>query len=420
MFDYDKWHEIFLTLRKNKLRAFLTMFGVFWGIFMLIILMGSGNGLRNGVNREFSGWATNSGFMWSNRTTMPYDGLQPGRRIKFTNEDANALRTKVKNLQELAPRVILSMRSAGNNVVRGNKSGAFRVFGDYPEYQKIQIVDMVKGRHLNELDIKEKRKVAVIGNHIAKILFDKNENPIGQYIKVNNIYFQVIGVFKSKRRAEKADRDEQTVYLPFTTFQKAFNYGNRVNWFAFTARPGVKVSQLEKDMVTLIKRRHHINPEDKTAIETENLEEEFGKVSRLFNGINIFVWIVGIGTLLAGVIGVSNIMLIIVKERTKEIGIRKSLGATPWSIIAMIVQESTFVTLIAGYVGVFMGILILAAVSYAIEMMGASDMMFMNPGIRWQTALVSLIILVISGILAGLIPAGKAVKVNPIEALHAE
>lgn len=420
MFDYEKWQEIFLTLRKNKLRAFLTMFGVFWGIFMLIILMGSGNGLQNGVALEFAGWATNSGFLWSNRTTMPYDGLQPGRHIRFTNEDADALRSKVKNLQGLAPRVILSRGSTGNNVIRGNKSGAFRVFGDYPEYQKIQIVDMPYGRHLNQLDIKEKRKVAVIGNHIAKILFEEGENPVGEYIKVNNIYFKVIGVFRSRRRAEQADRDEQTVYIPFTTFQKAFNYGNRVNWFAFTAKPGVKVSELGKDIVNLLKKRHHIHPDDKTALETENLEEEFGKVERLFDGIDIFVWIVGIGTLIAGVIGVSNIMLIVVKERTKEIGIRKSLGATPGAIISMIIQESTFITLVAGYTGIFLGTVILAAVSYTIETLGLTDMMFKNPEISWQTALAALIILVITGMMAGLIPARKAAKVNPIEALHAE
>ncbi len=420
MFDYDKWHEIFLTLKKNRLRAFFTMFGVFWGIFMLVILMGSGNGLQNGVAVEFAGWASNSGFLWSNRTTMPYDGLQAGRYIRFTNEDADALRTRIKDLDGLAPRVILSRRSTGNNVVRGNKAGAFRVFGDYPDYQKIQIVDMVYGRHLNELDIKEKRKVSVIGNQVVKVLFDKGENPVGQYIKVNNIYFKIIGVFKSRRRAEQAERDEQTVYIPFTTFQQAFNYGNRVNWFAFTARPGVKVSRVEKDVVALMKKRHHIHPDDMVAISTENLEEQFEKVNRLFNGIDIFVWIVGVGTLLAGVIGVSNIMLIVVKERTKEIGIRKSIGATPWSIISMIVQESTFITLVAGYVGIFLGILVLAAISYIIDMLGASDMMFRNPEISWKTALISLIILVISGMLAGLVPAGKAAKVNPIEALHAE
>lgn len=420
MFDYDKWHEIFLTLRKNKLRAFLTMFGVFWGIFMLVILMGSGNGLENGVAVEFSGWASNSGFLWSNRTTMPYEGIQPGRFIRFTNDDTEAIRSKVKSLENLAPRVIMGRGSTGNNIVRGNKSGAFRVNGDYPDYQKVQIVDILNGRHLNKLDILEKRKVAVIGNHIANVLFEKDENPVGQYIKVNTIYFKVIGVFKSKRKAEQADRDEQTVFIPFTTFQQAFNYGNRVNWFAFTAKPGVKVSVLEKVIKSLLKKRHHIHPDDNNALESENLEEEFGKVNRLFSGIDVFVWIVGVGTLLAGVIGVSNIMLIIVKERTKEIGIRKSLGATPMSIISMIIQESTFITLIAGYTGIFLGTLILAVVSYAIEMLELNDMMFKNPEISWQTALAALVILVVSGMLAGLIPARKAASVNPIVALHAE
>ncbi len=420
MFDIDKWQEIAGTIRRNKLRTFLTMFGVFWGIFMLVILMGSGNGLENGVNNEFKGWASNGGFVWSNRTTMPYNGLQPGRYIRFVNDNRQMLLSGVRDIEYLAPRLNLSNWSSGNNITRESKSGSFRVFGDYPEYQKIQIVDMVKGRHINEKDIADRRKIAVIGNYVKNVLFDDDENPVGDYININGIHFQVVGVFKSKRNNEQAEWDERTIHVPFSTFQQAFNYGNRIGWFAFTAKPGVPVSVVEKGMKAALMQTHHIHPDDFNALGSNNLEEEFARVNRLFDGIDIFVWIVGIGTLLAGVIGVSNIMLIIVKERTKEIGIRKSIGANPGSIIGMIIQESIFITLLAGYLGLVTGILVLSGISYGLETFELDTGMFANPEVDIKTAVVALFILVLGGALAGMIPATKAARINPIEALHAE
>jgi len=420
MLDYDKWQEIFGTIRKNKLRTFLTMFGVFWGIFMLMILMGSGNGLENGVTKNFDGWAANSGFLWSNRTTMPYNGLQPGRFINFKNDDTEALISKVKGLEYLAPRLNLFNWNSGNNISRKDKSGSFRVNGDYPEFQQVQKVDIAEGRHLNAMDMKERRKVAVIGRNVREVLFTPEENPIGDFITINGIYFKVIGVFKSKRQSEQAKFDEQTIFTPFSTFQQAFNYGNQIHWFAFTAKPGVPVVDVENAMKKVIMERHNINPEDKAALGSENLEQEFGQVTRLFNGIDVFVWIVGIGTLLAGVIGVSNIMLIIVKERTKEIGIRKSLGATPASIIGLIIQEAIFLTVLAGYIGLCFGILILSGISLAMEKYQLDTGMFGNPEVNIYTALLSLAVLVMGGALAGLIPALKAASINPIEALHSE
>jgi len=418
MFDIDKWQEIIGTIRKNKLRTFLTMFGVYWGIFMLMILMGSGNGLENGVNNEFKGWASNGGFVWSNRTTMPYNGLQPGRYIRLVNEDREALISKVKGLEYLAPR--LNLYGGNNNITRKDKAGSFRVYGDYPDYQKVQIVDMLEGRHINDLDIKDFRKVAVVGEYVKKVLFSDDEDPIGDYIKINDIYFQVVGVFKSKRKAEQAERDEQTIYIPFSTFQQAFNYGNRIGWFAFTAKPGIPVSSVENRIKEVLMERHQVHPEDVNAMGSNNLEEEFGQIKRLFDGIDIFVWIVGIGTLMAGVIGVSNIMLIIVKERTKEIGIRKSLGATPASIIGLIIQEAIFITLVAGYAGLVIGVLTLSGITHLMEEFEMDSGMFANPEVNITTALLSLFVLVLGGALAGLIPATKAARINPIEALHAE
>ncbi|NJN24809.1 MAG: ABC transporter permease [Cyclobacteriaceae bacterium] len=420
MLDIDKWQEIFATIKKNKLRTFLTMFGVFWGIFMLMILMGSGNGLENGVTNEFKGWASNGGFIWSNRTTMPYKGLQPGRFIRFTNDDRQEIISKVEGLEYLAPRNTLGNWNSGNNISHGDKAGSFRVFGDYPEYQQVQIVEMVAGRHINEPDMKDRRKVAVIGSYVKNVLYEKDEDPIGNDLKINGIYFQVVGVFKSKRKSEQAERDEQTIFIPFSTFQQAFNFGNQIGWFAFTAKKGVPVSEVEVDIKKTLASKHHIHPDDFNALGSENLEEEFGQVNRLFDGIDVFVWIVGIGTLLAGVIGVSNIMLIIVKERTKEIGIRKSLGATPGSIIGLIIQEAIFITMVAGYTGLALGVLTLSGISQALETFEIETGMFANPEVNIQTAVVALFVLVICGALAGLIPATKAAKINPIEALHAE
>ncbi len=327
MFDYDKWQEILATVKKNKLRTFLTMFGVFWGIFMLMLLLGSGKGLENGVTKNFGGWATNSGFVWTNRTTMAYQGMKPGRYIRFTNEDKEAIEQQVEGLGVISPRNNIGGWRGGNNVSRKTKTGAFTINGDYPEYQQVQIVNVYSGRHINAKDIEDKRKIAVIGESVAKILFEEGEDPIGEYILIKGVFFQVVGTFKSLRGGEQGNRDTQTIYVPFTTFQQAFNIGNKIGWFAFTAKPGVEVSLVEEEIKRVLRERHKVHPEDVNALGSENLQKEFGQINGLFNGISIFVWIVGTGTLLAGVIGVSNIMLIIVKERTKEIGVRKSAGS---------------------------------------------------------------------------------------------
>lgn len=421
MFDYDKWQEILATMRKNKLRTILTMFGVFWGIFMLMLLLGSGNGLKNGVTKNFGGWATNSGFVWSNRTTMAYQGMKPGRFIRFTNEDKIAIEQNVEGLGVLAPRNDLGGWRGGNNVSRGNKTGAFTINGDYPEYQQVQVVNVYSGRHINAKDIKDKRKIAVIGESVYNVLFEKDEDPIGEYILVKGVYFQIVGTFKSTRSGEQGNRDTQTIYVPFTTFQQAFNYGNGIGWFAFTAQPGVSVVAVEEGIKQVLRDRHKVHPEDLNALGSENLEKEFGQITGLFSGISIFVWIVGTGTLIAGVIGVSNIMLIIVKERTKEIGIRKALGATPLSIISLILQESIIITAFAGYVGIFLGTLIIESLGHFVRQQpGGSLDMFGPPEVQIETAVASLLTLVFFGALAGLIPARKAAKISPMEAIRVE
>lgn len=417
MFDSDKWQEIFSSLSKNKLRTFLTAFGVFWGIFMLIIMLGSGNGLRNGVIGSFAGDATNSVFIWTQRTSIPYAGLPKGRWFNMKNEDMEALLNEVPGLEHLAPRNQLRGYRGGNNVSHGTKSGTFSVMGDYPQISAINPMDIIEGRFLNNLDIEEKRKVVVIGTNVRDVLFGQ-EDPINKNVKINGVYFKVIGVWKSKKTGGQAERDTQTLFIPFTTFQKAFNYGNIVGWVAATAKPTTNAIVVEEDIMKVLKRRHKVAPEDDRAFGSFNAQEAFDRFNGLFNGISMLIWVVGTGTLIAGIIGVSNIMLIVVRERTKEIGIRRAIGATPVSIISQIILEAIVLTSLAGYFGLVLGVLTTELIASAIGSGGGG--MFTNPTIDFGIATTALIILIVSGALAGLIPARKAIKIKPIDALRTE
>jgi putative ABC transport system permease protein len=420
MFDSDRWHEIFSTLQKNKLRTFLTAFGVFWGIFMLIIMHGSGSGLSNAVNNDFQSMATNSVFIWPQRTTMPYKGFQRGRYYNFRNDDTKALRNNIPEIDLIAPRLIARGGPGNDNVVRGIKTGAFNIMGDYPDIYKIDPVNILQGRFLNDIDINEKRKVAVIGMRVQRELFEAAENPIGQYIRIQGVYFQVIGIFGSRRSGQQADYDNQSIFIPLTTLQMTYNYGDILGWYSITSKDDIPVSVVEEKAKVLLTSRHSVHPEDKRAIGSFNLEKEFKKFQGLFSGIRVLIWIVGIGTLFAGVVGVSNIMLIIVKERTKEIGIQRSIGATPWNIMSQIIMESVILTTIAGYLGLFAGVGIIEGINYMLIKSGADTEMFRNPQVNFNVAMIALVILVISGAFAGLIPARRAIRIKPIDALRDE
>ena len=417
IFDSDRWYEIYSALSKNKLRTFLTAFGVFWGLFMLIIMLGSGNGLQNGVTGDFAGFATNSFYVWTQRTSKPYAGLPPGRNFNMTTDDITAISENIPELAVVAPRNQLGGYRGGNNVSRGTKSGAFSVMGDYPEIIRVQNLIIREGRFLNKLDINEKRKVCVIGQRVFELLFKENENAIGDYIYINGVYFKVIGIFKTLKSGDQAERDLSTIYVPFTTFQQAFNYGNDVGWFAFISQENVPASLAEEKTLKLLAERHKVHPDDDRAFGHFNAEEEYTKMQGLFNGIRILIWIVGTGTLLAGVIGVSNIMLIIVKERTKEIGIRRAIGAPPRSIVMQIILEAIMLTSVAGYFGLLFGVAVLEFISTA---MGEGSDMFKNPSVDLDVALKALVILIVSGALAGLIPAARAVKISTVDALRSE
>jgi len=415
--DRDHWREIFEALRGNKLRTFLTAFGVFWGIFMLMVMLGSGNGLWNAIRHSFAGTATNSIFVWAQRTSKPWRGMPTGRSIQLEIGDAAAIRTSVPEVGVICPRNQLGGWRGGNNVTRGTRSGAFSVMGDVPEIAALQSLRIDRGRFLNRLDLDERRKVAVLGPRAREVLFAPGEDPLGQQIRINGVYFSVIGLFQPLRTGAGRDDAVQTIFVPFSTFQTAFNFGERVGWFALTSRDGTPASVAETKVLAVLRERHRVAPDDARAFGHFNMEEEYGKLQGLFAGIRLLVWIVGVGTLAAGVIGVSNIMLVIVRERTNEIGVRRALGATPLTVMAQIVFEALVLTVIAGYLGLVAGVGVIEATASVVA--GAELEMFRNPEVPLSSALQTLAILVVAGILAGLIPARRAVTVSPVQALRA-
>ncbi len=420
IFDADNWHEIFSALKKNKVRTFFTAFGVFWGIFMLVLMLGSGNGLKNAAYNGWGDFATNSFFMWTQRTSMPYKGFKRGRSFNFNNQDTKAIRENVPEVKTLAPRIQAGGYRGASNVVRGKETGAFNIYGDYPDFMDIDPVTITKGRFVNQKDITDMRKIAVIGNGVVDALFKEEENPIGEYIKIQGVYFNVVGTFKSKKNGGEADRDANSIFLPFSTMQKTYNYGDAVFWYAITSKKGISASVTEEKVIKLMKQRHKVHPDDNQAIGHFNVKKEFNKMQGLFNGIDGLIWIVGIGTLLAGIIGVSNIMLIIIKERTKEIGVKRALGATPLNIISQVILESVFLTTMAGYFGLVMGVGALGLLDNAMQNSGADNRFFLHPGINFSVGITALVILIIAGIFAGMIPAKRAVSIKPVDALRDE
>lgn len=414
--DLDHWYEITATLRKNKLRTVLTGLGVFLGIVILLLMIGFGRSLERGIQRRMAGFATNAVFVWAQRTTRPYAGLPLGRQIQYDNRDIDAL-ARLPGVLHLAPRAQRGGFMQGSNVRYGARTGSFQVSGDYPEFQYVQTPVMRAGRFLNQRDLDEWRKVAVIGEGVVKQLYD-GADPMGTYIQANGIYFQVVGVFGSKQTGQQADRILNTIHIPFTTFQRAFNYTDRVASFAIVGQPGVNGGELEDQVKATLKQRHRVAPDDDSAIGAWNTSKEFGKMNMLFFLINFVMWVAGTMCLFAGVVGVSNIMLITVRERTKEIGVRKALGATPASVIRMIVTEATALTVLFGYLGVVAGVALLELVGKVLEK--APDLPFAPPDPSLAIALTAAGVIAVFGALAGMLPAYYAAKIQPVEALRTE
>ncbi len=417
MFDIDRWQEIVHTLKSNKMRTFLTAFGVFWGIFMLTVMLGSGSGLQNGIYKQMGDFSTNSAFMWTQKTSEPYKGFDAGRNWNFNNGDTKAILDNVSGIELLAPRIQGYGGDGGTNAVYKDNTGSFSILGDYPAWNKIDPYTITDGRFINQMDIERKRKVAVIGKRVKDVLFDKGEEPLNKFIRINGVYFKVVGVFKSKKGGNQADGDNQNIHLPFTTLQRLYNYGDKVFWYAMTSHKTTSVSKVAEEVMDVVKRRHSIAPDDDQAIGHFNVEEQFKKVQGLFTGINVLIWLVGIGTLLAGVIGVSNIMLVVVRERTKEIGIRRAIGAKPSKITSQILLESLVLTASAGWMGLSVGVGLVELIGKA---MGEGAGFFYNPTVNFTVAITALIILILSGLLAGMLPARRALRIKPIEALRTE
>ncbi len=409
----DALQEIFYGLRKNKLRTFLTGFGVFWGIFMLILLLGAGKGMKNGVEQSFSSAAKNSVWLYGRRTSVPYKGLPIGRSIQFTQSDLDAIEREIPGILYL---------SAENPVWSGvmikskKRAENYRVIGVAEDYFKIKAQqEVTKGRKLNGLDEGETRKVATIGSVVAENLFP-GESPVGQSIEIDKIPFTVVGIFHDEG---SNGRESERVYIPMSLYQQVFGRGrNQLSVLTYQPDQDADAYKIEEQVVSLLKKRHMVSPDDRTAIRANNLLKNSERMSSLFAAINSFLWFVGIGTLTAGIVGISNIMLITVKERTVEIGIRKALGATPLGIISSLLFESVLVTATAGYLGLVLGVGLLEGINLILESGGTQMDYFKRPEVDFGIALTSIIILVSVGMLAGFAPAWRAARISPVEAMR--
>lgn len=419
MFSRDRWNEILEALNSNKLRTILTAFGVFWGIFILVTLLALTNGLKNGATANFGNRATNTMFMWGQSTSIPYKGMNKGRRVQFKLADVAVLKEKLPQLQYVSPRLQLGGYRGANNVSRNEKTGAFQVNGDYPEFINQQYMDIIKGRWINYSDIQKEMKSAVIGTDVVKALYDLGEEPIGTYIKLQGVNFKVVGVFQNPSTQGDSEEEANTIFIPFTTFGKAFNTADNVGWMAITANNDVSMTQLKPRVLSIMREQRNVHPEDTRAIGNWDLAEEFAKFTGLFDVLSLVGYVVGALVLLSGGIGISNIMLIVVKERTNEIGVRRALGATPWNIKAQILQESIVLTMISGLGGIAFASGLIWIMNYALDQSGSVEN-FANPSVNITVVLIALIILTISGLLAGFIPASRATTIKPVDALRTE
>lgn len=421
MFSRDQWDEILESLSSNWFRTIMTAFGVFWGIFILVILLAAGNGLGNGVKSNFSGLATNSMFMWSQPTSISYGGLNKGRRYNFKIGDVDAIKRNVNGVKIVSPRNRLGGFGGDNNVQRGLKKGAFNVYGDYPQIIEQQPMDITSGRFINQIDIENERKVAVIGFSVVNELYTADEEVLGTYIKINGVNFQVIGVYEKKgMRGQDVEEASKEIIVPFSTYGKAFHTGEDVGFMSITADDDHTITEIKQEVFEVIKKRHRIAPEDNRAIGNFDLYQQFKKINGLMTTLNAVAYFVGILVLLSGIIGISNIMLIVVKERTNEIGVRRALGATPWSIKSQVLSESIFLTIIAGMAGISFATGVLWVANKYLDKIESDSIMFADPSVGLGAIITALVILVFSGLLAGFIPAQNAIKIKPVDALRTE
>lgn len=419
MFDLDSWNEIWVTITRNRLRSILTGFGVFWGIFMLVILIGGGNSFEGGLLKNFSGFATNSTFYNADRTSEAYKGYRKGRAWNMNNKDIALIRERATTVEYVSP--MLFGGSSDKNVVLGQKSGSYGTRGIYPEHFKVETQNFLSGRTFNQLDIDGRRKVCIIGKVVYETLFDKGEVAEGKYIRVNGVYFQVVGVISPKSNMSIGGDVEETVFVPFTTMQTTFNQGDIIHFLACTTKAGHDASETETEVKEILKTAHSISPTDEKAVRSFNIAAQFKMFDLLFLGVAVLIWFVGMSTLISGMIGISNIMLVTVKERTREIGVRRALGAKPLTILVQILSESFVLTFLAGILGLFAGIGVLELINTVLEdyFMDEANI-FVETYISFNVAIAALIVLLFSGVIAGIMPALRALKIKAIDALRDE
>jgi len=410
LFDRDTWQEVLDSMSKNKLRTVITMIGVWWGILLLIGLLGSARGMENSFNRLFGDFATNSVFIWGQSTSRPFQGFQEGRRVRMSLSHAKIIEENVEGIEFVVPR-----NQTQGLVVRNFLSGNFNIAGDYPLLDAVQKKKLLYGRFINQNDIDNLKKVAVISDDIYKQLFEKDVHPIGELIRINGINYSVIGVFEEGNVNMGPGSD---IHIPFSTFQQIYNQGDEIGWIMVTGKPEYNIKQIELDAKLLLRNLNKIHPKDNRAFGSFNLGKEFAKVTGFLVGMQFLTWFVGIATLIAGVVAIGAILLITVKERTKEIGVRRALGATPFEIKRQIVVEAVFLTLISGILGIISGGWILIAMDAAFGQ--GDDATLVNASVSIGVVLAAMLILVTLGTLIGLIPAFKATSIKPIDALREE
>lgn len=418
MMDLDRWREIYATLNQHKLRTCLTAFGVFWGMFMLVIVLGVSTGFERGTIRNFGG-SINTIYMWvGGRSQIPYKGLSVGRRPSLNDRDQAGI-ANLEELQLLTSVNELGGWQAAQYITRGHRYGSFIIRGVEPDAFPLSGIYAPQGRVLNDLDLKYRRKVAIIGIKVKKILFSETEDPIGEYIALDGISFRIVGVSAKHVTGEQSQGDDERILIPNSTLRHTYNQMGWIGHFRFAPKPGVDAKVLEEKARKLLMNNHHIHPDDKGVIASYNTQVKYNKTKSMFSGIRIFCWAVAIGTIIAGAVGVGNIMLIVVKERTREIGVRKALGATATDIIVTIIQETLVLTLLAGYIGLVVGVGTLEFMNHYIEN-AQGKFIFDNPSIEFTTAIIALVTLIVAGLLASVLPAAKAAHVNPIIALQDE
>ncbi|MBR5084731.1 MAG: ABC transporter permease [Prevotella sp.] len=411
--DIDRYHEIIDTLSRNKSRTLLTGFGVFWGVFMLVTLIGGGQGMKEMLSNNFEGFATNSAIIWAQPTTKPYDGFRKGRSWCMNYEDVKRLQEQVPELDVVTPMV----SRWGQIAVKGDKKSTCSMKGMMPNYAEVEAPKLYYGRYINDMDMQQRRKVCVIGKRVYKDLFPKGGDPCGEMIRIQSSYYRVIGVDYNAGNMSINGSADESVSVTLTVMHQTYNLGDSVHLICVTARQGVKMSDITDKMRSVVARAHHVDPTDEKGVMVFNTEVMFGLLDSLFGGVNFLIWLVGIGTLLAGAIGVSNIMMVTVRERTTEIGIRRAIGATPINILGQIITESVILTAVAGMSGILLGVLILEMLDIGNTTDGIQTAHFQ---VRFWTAVGAMVMLSILGVLAGLAPAARAMSIKPVDAMRDE